>query len=34
LSRIVFLGGRVFDRTGADPAPADVAVEDDRIVGI
>jgi imidazolonepropionase-like amidohydrolase len=34
MSRIVFRGGRVFDGTGADPASADVAVEDDRIVGI
>ena len=34
MTRIVFRGGRVFDGTGADPAPADVAVEDDRIVGI
>jgi imidazolonepropionase-like amidohydrolase len=30
----VFRGGSVFDGTGADPAPADVAVEDGRIVGV
>jgi len=34
MRRIVFRRGRVFDGTGADPAPADVAVEGDRIVGI
>jgi imidazolonepropionase-like amidohydrolase len=34
MTRIVFRGGRVFDGTGADPAAADVAVEDGRIVGL
>jgi len=34
MKRLVLRGGRVFDGTGADPAPADVAVEDDRIVGL
>jgi imidazolonepropionase-like amidohydrolase len=34
MTRIVFRGGRVFDGTGADPAAADVAIEDDRIVGL
>ena len=30
----VFAGARVFDGTGADPAGADVAVEDGRIVDV
>lgn len=34
MTRLVFRGGRVFDGTGADPASADVAVEDGRIVDI
>jgi imidazolonepropionase-like amidohydrolase len=34
MTRIVLRGGRVFDGTGADPAAADVAVEDGRIVGV
>ncbi|HZC33467.1 MAG TPA: amidohydrolase family protein [Candidatus Bathyarchaeia archaeon] len=34
MKRLVLRGGRVFDGTGADPAPADVAIEDDRIVGL
>jgi len=34
MARIVFSGGRVFDGTGADPYPADVAIEDDRIVAV
>ena len=34
MTRTVLTGGRVFDGTGADPAPADVAVEDGRIVGV
>jgi imidazolonepropionase-like amidohydrolase len=34
MTRVVLRGGRIFDGTGADPAPADVAVEDDRIVGL
>jgi imidazolonepropionase-like amidohydrolase len=34
MTRVVLRGGRVFDGTGADPAPADVAVEGDRIVGL
>ena len=32
--RTVFHGGRVFDGTGADLAPGDVAVEDGRIVEV
>jgi len=34
MTRIVFRGGRVFDGTGTDPAPADVAIEDRRIVAV
>jgi imidazolonepropionase-like amidohydrolase len=34
MKRLVLRGGRVFDGTGADPAPADVAVEGDRIVAL
>jgi len=34
VTRTVFSGGRVFDGTGSDPSPADVAVEDGRIVDI
>ena len=34
MTRTVLAGGRVFDGTGADPAPADVAIEDGRIVAI
>lgn len=34
MARIVFRGGRVFDGTGSDPAPADVAIEDERIIDI
>jgi imidazolonepropionase-like amidohydrolase len=34
VTRIVFRGGSVFDGTGAAPAPADVAVEGERIVGV
>jgi imidazolonepropionase-like amidohydrolase len=34
VTRTVFRDGSVFDGTGADPAPADVAVEDGRIVGV
>jgi imidazolonepropionase-like amidohydrolase len=34
MTRLVFRGGRVFDGTGADPASADVAVEDGRIVDV
>ena len=34
MTRIVFTGGRIFDGTGADPAPGDVVVEDDRIVDV
>ena len=34
MSRMVFRGGQVFDGTGTDPAPADVVVEDGRIVDI
>jgi imidazolonepropionase-like amidohydrolase len=34
MTRLLFLGGRVFDGTGAPPAPADVAVEDGRIVAL
>ena len=34
MTRTVFSGGRVFDGTGNDPSPADVAVEDGRIVDI
>ena len=34
MARRVFRGGNVFDGTGAGPAPADVAVEDGRIVDV
>jgi imidazolonepropionase-like amidohydrolase len=34
MTRVVLRGGRVFDGTGADPAWADVAVDDGRIVGL
>src|SRR3990172_2356664 len=34
MTRTVFRGGLVFDGTGADPQPADVAVEDGRIVDV
>ncbi len=34
MRRTVFAGGLVFDGTGADPAPADVAVVDGRIVDV
>lgn len=34
MTRVVFRGGQVFDGTGALPAPADVVVEDGRIVDI
>ncbi len=34
MTRTVFRGGSVFDGTGADPRPADVVVEDGRIVDI
>lgn len=34
MERIVFRGGRVFDGSGADPAPADVAVEGNRIAAV
>jgi imidazolonepropionase-like amidohydrolase len=34
MTRTVFRGGRVFDGTGADPAEADVAVDDGRIVDV
>jgi imidazolonepropionase-like amidohydrolase len=34
MTRLVFRGGQVFDGTGADPANADVAVEDGRIVDV
>jgi len=34
MTRTVFRGGSVFDGTGVDPAPADVAVEDGRIVDV
>jgi imidazolonepropionase-like amidohydrolase len=34
MSRTIFSGGSVFDGTGAAPAPADIAVDDDRIVDI
>lgn len=32
--RTLLQGGKVFDGSGADPAPADVVVEDGRIVGV
>ena len=34
MTRTVLTGGRVFDGSGSDPAFADVAVEDGRIVGL
>lgn len=34
MTRTVLRGGQVFDGTGSDPAPADVAIEDGRIVGL
>ncbi len=34
MSRMVFRGGRVFDGTGTDPAPADVVVENGQIVDV
>jgi imidazolonepropionase-like amidohydrolase len=34
MTRTVFRGGSVFDGTGADPRPADVTVEDGRIVDV
>ena len=34
MTRTVFRGGSVFDGTGARPAPADVAIEDGRIVDV
>ena len=34
MTRTVFRGGSVFDGTGSPPAPADVAVEDGRIVDV
>jgi imidazolonepropionase-like amidohydrolase len=34
MTRTVFRGGSVFDGTGADPAPAEVVVEDGRIVEV
>jgi len=34
VDRLVFRGGRVFDGTGAAPSPAEVAVEDGRIVDV
>ncbi len=34
MTRTVFRGGRVFDGSGADPAPGDIAVEDGRIVDV
>jgi imidazolonepropionase-like amidohydrolase len=34
MTRIVLHGGRVFDGTGAEPARADVAVDEGRIVGL
>jgi imidazolonepropionase-like amidohydrolase len=34
VTRTLFHGGDLFDGTGADPAPADVVVEDDRIVDV
>ncbi|MEA2545761.1 MAG: hypothetical protein QOI09_1034 [Chloroflexota bacterium] len=34
MMRVVLRGGRVFDGTGADPAPADVAIDGGRIVGL
>jgi len=34
MTRTLFHGGNVFDGTGADPAPADVVVDGDRIVAV
>jgi imidazolonepropionase-like amidohydrolase len=34
MTRTLYHGGSVFDGTGADPAPADIAVEDGRIVDV
>ncbi|MBI3746481.1 MAG: amidohydrolase family protein [Chloroflexi bacterium] len=34
MTRTVFRGGSVFDGSGADPSPADVTVEDGRIVDV
>lgn len=34
MTRTVFTGGEVFDGTGSAPAPADVLIEDDRIIAI
>lgn len=34
MPRSVFEGARVIDGTGADPAPADIAVEDGRIAAV
>ena len=34
MTRILFHGGNLFDGTGADPAPADVVVDGDRIVAV
>jgi len=34
MTRIVLHGGRVFDGSGADPSPGDVAIEDGRITNV
>src|SRR5919197_1246373 len=34
MSRTVFTGARIFDGSGSDPAPGDLAVEDGRIVDV
>ena len=34
MTRTIFTGGMVFDGTGSSPAPADVVIEGDRIVGV
>jgi imidazolonepropionase-like amidohydrolase len=34
MSRVVFAGGQVFDGTGSDPGPADVAIQGGRIVEV
>jgi imidazolonepropionase-like amidohydrolase len=34
MTRTLFRGGQLFDGTGADPAAADVAIQDGRIVGV
>lgn len=34
MTRILFSGGSLWDGTGADPAPADVVIEGDRIVDV